>query len=147
MAIKKKGTAISDKALEAKVAAKVAKLFAKKNGPKKPRGPGNPISIAPYKFPKGVSGNPSGRPKEDVAAKIARAIFENNEEAIYQKLCEQFLVTGDMSYFEALSNRGFGKLTDKQELTGADGQPLTTLPPNVQVNFVAPEPTPKEEKK
>lgn len=31
----------------------------------------------------GQSGNPNGRPKRDMAAEIAKAIFENNAEMIY----------------------------------------------------------------
>jgi hypothetical protein len=34
-------------------------------------------------WPKGVSGNPAGRPKNDISVEIARAVFENNPEAIY----------------------------------------------------------------
>jgi hypothetical protein len=37
-------------------------------------------------WPKGVSGNLKGRPKEDISAEIARALFENNAEAIYTVL-------------------------------------------------------------
>ena len=32
-------------------------------------------------WPKGVSGNPAGRPKNDISVEIARAVFENNPEA------------------------------------------------------------------
>lgn len=34
-------------------------------------------------WPKGVSGNPGGKPKVDLAAEIARAIFQNDGPAIY----------------------------------------------------------------
>jgi hypothetical protein len=35
-------------------------------------------------WPKGVSGNPGGRPKIDLASEIAKAVFEQNAEALYQ---------------------------------------------------------------
>jgi len=40
--------------------------------------------FAQWQFKKGVSGNPGGRPIRDVAAEIARAVFENNKEALYK---------------------------------------------------------------
>jgi len=35
-------------------------------------------------WPKGVSGNPGGKPRADLAAQIARVIFENDGPAIYR---------------------------------------------------------------
>ena len=37
--------------------------------------------IAEWKWRPGQSGNPSGRPKHDLAAEIAKACFENNRDA------------------------------------------------------------------
>ena len=37
-------------------------------------------------WPKGVSGNLRGRPKGDLSSEIARAVFENNAEAIYRAM-------------------------------------------------------------
>jgi hypothetical protein len=46
------------------------------------RHPNSLANLLPY--PKGVSGNPGGKPRVDVSAIIARAIIENNAEAIYE---------------------------------------------------------------
>jgi len=38
--------------------------------------------LKPYWFQPGVSGNPGGRPKVDVASELARAVIEENFKAI-----------------------------------------------------------------
>ena len=70
-------------------------------------------------FKPGQSGNPGGRPKHDVAAEIARAIFENNREAAYQGLGKA-LVAGNAYVFKELADRAYGKMSEKLKLTGSD---------------------------
>jgi hypothetical protein len=44
---------------------------------------GDAWQLKPWQWKLGQSGNPGGRPKVDLAAEIARALFENDGEAIY----------------------------------------------------------------
>lgn len=85
--------------------------------PKSKRGT-NPNSlknlIAPWK--PGESGNAGGKPGYDVAAKIARQVLENNETAIYEALTGA-LLKGNPYAFKELAERGYGKLTDKIQVT------------------------------
>lgn len=62
-------------------------------------------------FTKGVSGNPGGKPKVDLAAQIARAIFENDGPAIYDAFAKM-LRKGSPYAFQVLSDRAFGKLKE-----------------------------------
>lgn len=103
------------------------------NTPKKRRG--NPDKIKPYQWKPGESGNPGGRPKNDLAKRIAIAIFENNEEAIYEAFASA-LLNGNAYTFKELAERAFGKLNEKVEHTGADGGPIET---SVTVTFVKPD--------
>jgi hypothetical protein len=68
----------------------------------------------------GQSGIPGGRPKRDVAAEIARAVFEGNEEAIYEALCKM-LLKGNPRVSVALAERAYGKLREPVELSLAEG--------------------------
>jgi hypothetical protein len=77
--------------------------------------------VAPW--PKGVSGNPGGRPKNDVGREIARAVLEGNREAAYEALARA-LLKGNAYVFKELTDRAYGKVSDKMELTGKDGSPL-----------------------
>lgn len=60
-------------------------------------------------WPKGVSGNPAGRPKNDISVELAQAVFENNPEAIYQGMLRK-LKKGDARVFKVLADRAYGKL-------------------------------------
>jgi hypothetical protein len=62
-------------------------------------------------YPKGVSGNPGGVPKYDVAAELAKAIIENNEELIYKAFVKA-LSKGNAYCFQVLADRGYGKLRE-----------------------------------
>jgi hypothetical protein len=42
--------------------------------------------IAPWRWPKGFCPNPTGRPKHDRAAEIARQVFEDNPDAVYNAM-------------------------------------------------------------
>jgi hypothetical protein len=66
-------------------------------------------------WPKGVSGNAAGRPKNDLARQIAQAVFEQNPEAIYKALVRK-LLKGDAHLFKQLADRAYGKVTNTLEL-------------------------------
>ena len=51
-------------------------------------------------WPKGVSGNLRGRPKGDLSSEIARAVFENNAEAIYRAMARA-LCKGSLGCFRS----------------------------------------------
>lgn len=87
------------------------------------RHPNSLKNLIPY-VP-GQSGNPSGRVKNDIAAEIARAIFENDSEAIYKAFAKG-LRSGNAYAFSVLADRGFGKLKEKVEHSG-DSELLSAL--------------------
>ena len=64
----------------------------------------------------GQSGNPGGRPKNDVAKEIAQAVFEGNQEAAYKALGAT-LLKGNAYVFKELADRAYGKLTEKFDVT------------------------------
>jgi hypothetical protein len=66
-------------------------------------------------WPKGVSGNPAGRPRHDLSAEIARAVFEQNTELIYRAMLRA-LKKGNAKTFAVLAERGYGKLTTRVEM-------------------------------
>ncbi len=81
-----------------------------------PKKRGNFASIAPYCFKPGQSGNPNGRPKNDIAAEVARAVFEGNKEAIYKAMTEAML-KGNPYAFKEFADRAYGKLRESKEVT------------------------------
>ena len=85
---------------------------------------GNTRNLKP--FPKGVSGNPGGRPKSDVAALLARQIFDENQAEIITGLIKA-LRRGDAAVFKALADRGFGRLPQPVEHSGSDGGPIEII--------------------
>lgn len=68
--------------------------------------------IKQWRWKPGQSGNPGGRVKNDFAAEIARAVFEENKELVYQSMA-RMLRNGSAFGFQVLSDRAYGKLTDK----------------------------------
>ena len=59
-------------------------------------------------WPKGVSGNPGGRPKRDLSSEIAQAVFENNPEAIYRAMTRA-LCKGDARVFKGAGRSSLRK--------------------------------------
>ena len=109
-------------------------------------------------WPKGVSGNPGGRPKRDAAAEIAQAVFEKNPQAIYAAMLK-VLKRGNPRAFAVLADRAFGKLREEVEMTHHDdffaGRTVEELEyfalhgywPNPQPSEDEPEPDEDEDKR
>ena len=68
-------------------------------------------------FKPGQSGNPSGRPKKDIAADIARQLFEGNAELIAKAMLKQ-LKKGNPKVFAILADRAWGKPHQQIDVTG-----------------------------
>ena len=100
---------------------------------------GRTENLKPWK--PGHSGNPAGRPKRDLSAEIARAVFEQNPELIYRAMLRA-LKKGNAKTFAILAERGYGKLTKPVEFADQDllaerlerarkrVAAIRTLPPN-----------------
>lgn len=67
-------------------------------------------------FKPGNNANPGGRPKRDIAADIARAVFETSEPEAIQAF-RNALLKGNAYTFKELAERGYGKLQEKKEVT------------------------------
>jgi hypothetical protein len=103
------------------------------------RHPNSRANLRPY--PKGVSGNPGGKPRVDVSAIIARAILEENAEAIYEGLAKA-LIKGNAYVFKELAERAYGKVNTPLTI-GADESLATVLASSRQrVAAAAQPPTP-----
>ena len=81
--------------------------------------------IAPWKWKPGVSANPGGRPKHDLASEIAKAVFENNAEALYKAFCKAAL-KGNAYAFNELADRAYGKLKESRVIEHAPFQGIST---------------------
>ena len=81
------------------------------------RHPNSRANLRPFR--PGVSGNPGGKPKYDVAAALARAIIEENQEEAYKGLAKA-LLKGNAYVFKELAERGYGKLKEKMEVSGGE---------------------------
>lgn len=82
---------------------------------------GNVENLKPW--PKGVSGNPAGRVKNDIAAQIARACFEGDPEMLRQVFTKA-LKRGNAYCFKELADRAYGKIKEKIEV---DTNPLRDM--------------------
>ena len=100
---------------------------------------GDASRIAAWKWKKGFCPNPTGRPKNDRAQEIAREVFERNPEAVYQAMGKAVL-GGNAYAFGQLADRAYGKIPQKQIVTGVDDGPVNM---SIQVSFVTPDGTSK----
>jgi hypothetical protein len=93
-------------------------------------GPDRNPKIRPTQWKPGQSGNPSGRisDKKDIAKQIARAVFENNREALYNAFANTAL-KGNAYAFQQLADRAYGKLKERveHEFTEYHDVPTETL--------------------
>jgi hypothetical protein len=91
---------------------------------RKPRGKpfakGNKIGP---RYKKGESGNPSGLPGVNISERIARTALAEYETETVKGLGKK-LSKGDVSVFQALSDRADGRVVQKQEITGGNGGPI-----------------------
>lgn len=93
-------------------------------------------------FKPGQSGNPLGRvPGSKNRATIARILAETEiegtaldgksgfftAESLYMAALVRKALEGDINAIKELQDTLYGKLTDKQELTGAGGEPLSAI--------------------
>lgn len=76
---------------------------------------GDATRIAPWTWKPGQSGNPGGRPKNDLAAEIARAVFEQNAEAVFRAFSKA-LLRGNAYCFKELSDRAYGRLKETRQV-------------------------------
>ena len=80
--------------------------------------------IAKWKWQKGFAPNPTGKNgRNDFAAEIARAAFENNAEALY-KAFSKALLKGNAYAFKELSDRAYGRLREQIQV---EAGPLRTM--------------------
>jgi hypothetical protein len=66
--------------------------------------------IKAWQWRPGQSGNPSGK-RNDLAAEIARAVFENNAEALYRAFCKTAM-KGNAYAFKELADRAYGRMKE-----------------------------------
>lgn len=89
-----------------------------------------PEHLVRFRWKKGQSGNPGGRPKSDFAAEFARKVLEarDNEELLeeYATGFAKQLSKGNAYTFKELAERGYGKLKEKIEVT-TNGELLKRL--------------------
>lgn len=92
-----------------------------------------------YHWPKGVSGNPGGRPKKAPFTDVGRELAEATDpktgktfarlavEALFEKV-----LAGDIQAFQELVNRIEGKATVRIEHSGPEGGNINLALPDVQ---------------
>jgi hypothetical protein len=64
-----------------------------------------------------MSANPGDKPKFDLSAVIARAIVEQNREAVYEAVAKA-LLKGNAYVFKELAGRACSKIRESVEVSG-----------------------------
>jgi hypothetical protein len=98
---------------------------------------GNPANLKPW--PKGVSGNPGGRPKKQpITTELERLLGEevpNREGQTWASVIAEALLTeareGNVAAFNSIRDMVEGKPVQRIEESGPDGEP-----PCIRVQFV-----------
>jgi hypothetical protein len=110
-----------------------------------PKSRGNIANLR--KIPKGVSGNPKGRPKKLPGLdKLLAEVLGNETKggvSAAQRILEALRARasrGDVRAAEVLLERAYGKVKQTSEVTGKDGAPL--IPARVEVVLVDATPDP-----
>lgn len=80
--------------------------------------PNSRKNLRPKPWPKGVSGNPGGKPGTDVAALICRRAIEANFKEIYSGISEK-LMAGDAYAMQVFAERAYGKMKQEIGLSGS----------------------------
>lgn len=89
-------------------------------------------------FKKGFSGNPDGKPVGSLdyktmfwkALKKLATEKDMSEEDLYMDIFQQGIVkarNGDFRFYKDANDRLFGKPTERHEITGKDGESITTI--------------------
>lgn len=94
--------------------------------------------LAQSQWKPGQSGNPAGRPvgarsRTTLVRELLEARLDANHDyaqAMTKAVMEKAM-TGDVPAYKELMDSAYGKIADKQELTGAEGAPL-----NLGVKFM-----------
>lgn len=74
----------------------------------------NPKSIEPYKFKKGQSGNPNGRPRKlPILDKLLADVFGDDEMEKILKAVYARALKGDTRAAEIILDRGYGKARER----------------------------------
>ena len=77
-------------------------------------------TLAPAPFPKEMFDNRRGQANADLSAVLSRAVFEYNQEAIYEGMSRE-MIKGNATVFKALAERGYGRAEDAQQLADQIG--------------------------
>ena len=86
-------------------------------------------------FPKGTSGNPSGRPRAVATQVLRETITEEDIRRAWEVVISR-AHAGDLQAWSLILDRLEGKPTQRQELSGTDGGPLEIT----QIRVHGPEP-------
>jgi hypothetical protein len=75
---------------------------------------GNSKNLKPW--PKGTSGNPAGRPKNDLASELARLAFESLDQKQAAKVLAKMILKNP-KMLQVLADRAFGRVPQTLNLT------------------------------
>jgi hypothetical protein len=67
-------------------------------------------------WPKGVSGNPGGRPKSDLAAEVARLVFEGLDQKQAAKVLAKVILRNP-KMFQVIADRAYDKVLQNLNVT------------------------------